>query len=112
MSCWNRSPIRTETTVSKIIIKDARAVGVVLSTGDYLTADVVSSSVDPNLTFLGMVGAEHLPDDFVADVRRYKFRGSSGKVNLALDGLPDFTCLRGPGSHLRGAMSISPGVRS
>jgi phytoene dehydrogenase-like protein len=43
-------------------------------------------------------------------VRRYKFRGSSGKVNLALDALPDFTCLPGPGPHLRGAISISPSV--
>ena len=43
-------------------------------------------------------------------VRRYKFRGSSGKVNLALDGLPDFTCLPGHGAHLRGAISISPSV--
>ena len=71
---------------------------------------VVASSVDPRLTFLKMVGAEHLPDEFVDDVRRYKFRGSSGKVNLALDGLPDFTCLPGPGPHLRGAISISPSV--
>ena len=51
-----------------------------------------------------------LPDDFVEDVRRYKFRGSSGKVNLALDALPDFTSLPGPGLHLRGAISISPGM--
>jgi phytoene dehydrogenase-like protein len=43
-------------------------------------------------------------------VRRYKFRGSSGKVNLALSGLPDFTCLPGRGPHLRGAISISPSV--
>jgi phytoene dehydrogenase-like protein len=71
---------------------------------------VVSSSVDPNLTFLKMVGAEHLPTEFVDDVRRYKYRGSSGKVNLALDALPDFTALRGPGRHLRGAISISPSV--
>src|SRR5204862_367009 len=48
--------------------------------------------------------------EFVADIRRYKFRGSSGKVNLALDALPDFTCLPGPGPHLRGAISISPSV--
>jgi phytoene dehydrogenase-like protein len=51
-----------------------------------------------------------LPDDFVTDVRRYKFRGSSGKVNLALDALPDFTCLPGPGRHLHGAISISPSM--
>ena len=73
-------------------------------------ASVVLSSVDPRLTFLKMVGAEHLPGEFVEDIRRYKFRGSSGKVNLALDGLPDFTCLPGPGPHLRGAISISPSV--
>ncbi len=57
-----------------------------------------------------MVGVEHLPAEFVEDVRRYKYRGSSGKVNLALDGLPDFTALPGAGPHLRGAVSISPGV--
>ena len=57
-----------------------------------------------------MIGAEHLPEDFVDDINRYKFRGSSGKVNLALDGLPDFTSMPGPGAHLRGAISISPSV--
>jgi phytoene dehydrogenase-like protein len=85
-------------------------VGVVLENGDYLTSNIVSSSVDPNLTFLRMVGAEHLPGEFVGDVKRYKYRGSSGKVNLALDGLPDFTALPGAGAHLRGAISISPSL--
>jgi phytoene dehydrogenase-like protein len=102
--------IRTETAVSKIIVKDGASVGVVLENGDYLTSQVVSSSVDPNLTFLQMIGTEHLPDEFVSEIRRYKFRGSSGKVNLALDALPDFTALPGPGAHLRGAVSISPTV--
>ena len=51
-----------------------------------------------------------LPGEFLEDVDRYKFRGSSAKVNLALDALPDFTCLPGPGPHLRGAISISPSV--
>jgi phytoene dehydrogenase-like protein len=102
--------IRTETTVSKIIVKDGNAVGVVLENGDYITSTVVTSSVDPHVTFLKMVGTEHLPEEFVQDVRRYKFRGSSGKVNLALDALPDFTCIPGPGPHLRGAISISPSI--
>jgi phytoene dehydrogenase-like protein len=57
-----------------------------------------------------MVGEEHLPEDFVDDIKRYKFRGSSGKVNLALDALPDFKCKPGAGPHLRGAVSISPSV--
>jgi len=102
--------IRTRTTVSRIIIKEGATVGVVLDNGDYLTSSVVSSSVDPHLTFLKMVGPEHLPTELVDDVRRYKFRGSSGKVNLALDALPDFTALPGAGAHLRGAISISPSI--
>ncbi|OFW04873.1 MAG: amine oxidase [Acidobacteria bacterium RIFCSPLOWO2_02_FULL_67_36] len=102
--------IRTRTPVSKIIVKEGTAVGVVLEGGDYLTATVIASSVDPHLTFLKMVGAEHLPDEFADEVRRYKFRGSSGKVNLSLDALPDFTAMPGPGAHLRGAISISPSV--
>jgi len=102
--------IRTETAVSKIIVKDGAAVGVVLGNGDYLTAGVMSSSVDPRLTFMKMVGREHLPEDFADEIQRYKFRGSSGKVNLALDALPDFTAIPGEGPHLRGAISISPSV--
>jgi phytoene dehydrogenase-like protein len=102
--------VRTSTAVSKIIVKDNTAVGVVLDNGDYVTGQVVASSVDPNLTFLHMVGAENLPGEFVTDVRRYKYRGSSGKVNLALDALPDFKALPGPGPHLRGAISISPSI--
>src|SRR6184192_2106211 len=102
--------IRTEAPVAKIIIQNGKARGVILENGDEIQAKVVSSSVDPRLTFIKMAGAENLPAGFVEDVNRYKFRGSSGKVNLALDALPDFTCLPGAGPHLRGAVSISPSV--
>jgi phytoene dehydrogenase-like protein len=102
--------IRTEAPVARILTKDGRAQGVVLENGDELIADVVVSSVDPRQTFLKFMDETTLPDEFVESVKRYKFRGSSGKVNLALDGLPSFTCLPGPGPHLRGAISISPSV--
>src|SRR5687768_11019175 len=102
--------IRTETAVHKIIVSNGAATGVVLENGDYILADVVASSVDPRLTFVQMTGVEHLPDDFVEDINRYKFRGSSGKVNLALDALPNFKAMPGEGPHLRGAISISPSV--
>ncbi|MFQ5877457.1 MAG: phytoene desaturase family protein [Acidobacteriota bacterium] len=102
--------IRTESPVARILVRDRRARGVVLENGDAFDADAVSSSVDPSLTFLRFIEDGHLPGEFLEDVRRYKFRGSSGKVNLALDGLPDFACLPGPGRHLRGAISISPSV--
>src|SRR5687767_1455755 len=102
--------IRTETAVSRILTKNGRATGVVLDNGDELLANVVVSSVDPNLTFLKFMDESELPGDFVDGVRRYKYRGSSGKVNLALDALPNFTCMPGPGPHLRGAVSISPSI--
>ena len=109
--------IRVNAPVRHILVKDGEATGVVLENGDYHLASVVMSSVDPRLTFMRMVGADHLPGEFVEDIARYKYRGSSGKVNLALDGLPDFTAAPGskdPGlhrnQHLRGAISISPSV--
>jgi len=105
-----RAEIRLEAAVSRILVKGGAATGVVLENGDTFTAGVVSSSLDPRQTFTNMIGEEHLPAEFVEDVRRYKYRGSSGKVNLALDGLPDFRCLPGAGTHLRGAISISPSV--
>jgi phytoene dehydrogenase-like protein len=102
--------IRTEAPIAKIIVRKGRADGVVLENGDEFQADVVSSSVDPRLTFTRFIEPDALPDEFLEEVQRYKFRGSSGKVNLALDALPDFKCLPGAGAHLRGAISISPSV--
>ena len=102
--------IRTEAPVAKILVKHGRACGVVLQSGEELSAHIVSSSVDPHLTFEKFLEPKELPGDFLESVRRYKFRGSSGKVNLALDALPDFKCLPGPGAHLRGAISISPSM--
>jgi phytoene dehydrogenase-like protein len=83
---------------------------VLAGSGREIDASLVVSSLDPHLTFLKLMDAKALPDEFLAGVRQYKLRGSSGKVNMALSGLPDFTCLPGNGAHLRGAISISPGV--
>jgi len=102
--------VRTDAAVTKVLVKGGRAEGVVLEDGEEIRARAVMSSLDPRRTFLELVDAKDLPDDFVADIRRFTFRGSSGKVNLALGALPDFTCLPGFGPHLRGAMSISPSM--
>ena len=102
--------IRKEVAVAKIIVKGGRAVGVALTNGEEIYARLISSSVDPRHTFIEFIDNEKLPVDFVDEVKRYKFRGSSGKVNLALDALPDFKCMPGLGAHLRGAISVSPTV--
>jgi phytoene dehydrogenase-like protein len=102
--------IRTNASVARILTKEGRATGVALVNGDELEADLVVSSVDPHLTFEKFIDPAELPADFLGEVARFRFRGSSGKVNLALDALPDFRCLPGPGAHLRGAISVSPSV--
>jgi phytoene dehydrogenase-like protein len=102
--------IRTEAPVARITMRDGAAGGVVLENGDELRARVVLSSVDPRRTFFGMVGQEHLPGSFVEHLSRYKFRGSSGKVNLALDRFPEFSSRPGTGPHVRGDIAIAPSV--
>ena len=102
--------IRTDAGVERVLVKDGRATGVALTNGDEIHAPVVVSSLDPRRTFVDLVERRELPDDVIEGIERYRFRGSSGKVNLALSGLPSFTCMPGPGAHLRGAFSISPSL--
>jgi len=102
--------VRTGVGVERVLVRDGRATGVALSTGEEIAASVVVSGLDPRRTFMQLVEPKELPGGLVEGVGRYKFRGSSGKVNLALDGLPSFTCMPGEGPHLRGAVSISPSL--
>ncbi len=102
--------IRTEAPVARIQVRDGRATGVVLESGEEIEAASVLSSADAKVTFLDLLEPAVLDPEFEQEVRRFKFRGSSGKVNLAVDRLPDFTCLPGEGEHLRGAISFSPSM--
>ena len=103
--------IRTEAPVERVIVRGGRAVGVALGgSGEEIFADVVLSSVDARRTFLGLLEPGQLDAEFEDEIRRFKFRGSSGKVNMAVDRLPEFPSLPGAGEHLRGAISFSPSV--
>ena len=102
--------IRTEVPVEHLVTRGDEVTGVVTASGEEVTGRVTLSSLDARQTFLRLVPPGHLEPSFVAEVERYRFRGSSGKVNLALDGLPEFTCLSGDGEHLRGAISFSPSI--
>ena len=102
--------IRTNSPVSQVIVKRGEVSGVVLENGDEIGADIVVSSLDPKLTFLDLLEPSYLPDDLVESIRKYTYRGSSGKVNLALDAAPGLACRPGVGRHLAGAISISPSV--
>ncbi len=102
--------IRTQARVHKVLVRNGRATGVVLENGDEFRAKIVVSGLDPHQTFLRLVDPDELPDDLVQSIRNFRIRGSSAKVNLALDAAPELACMPGTGPHLRGAISISPGV--
>jgi len=102
--------ILTSAPVQRLRVASGRTSGVVLENGDEIAARAVVSSVDPHRTFLGLVGEDQLDEEFTAQIRRYKLRGSSGKVNLALDRLPEFSCRPGDGPHLQGDVAIAPGI--
>jgi len=102
--------IRTEAGVKQFLIKGNEVRGVVLENGDELLAKTVVSSVDPHRTFVRLAGEDHFEGDFIDQIKRYRMRGSSGKVNLALDRLPEFTCRPGDGLHIRGDIAIAPSI--
>ena len=102
--------IRLEAPVARIDVRGDRATGVTLESGEQIEAGIVLSSLDSRWTFIKLLEDGVLDPAFREEVLRYKYRGSSGKVNLALDGLPELACKPGTGEWLRGAISFSPSL--
>ena len=85
--------LRTEAGVDKFIVSAGKVSGVALDNGDEVHAATVVSAMDVKRTFLSCMDRSDLPEDFCRRVENFKIRGSSGKINIALDGLPTFTAL-------------------
>lgn len=99
--------IRTESEVARVMVKDGKAVGVALANGDEYRAKSVISNLDVRRTFLKIMDANDLPAEFLERVRNFKIRGSSGKLNIALDGLPEFPSVPEDCPPLRGDMHFT-----
>jgi phytoene dehydrogenase-like protein len=99
--------VRESAPVQQILVRNGRATGVVLEGGEEITAPVVVSNLDVKRTFLKTVAPEHLPPEFLEQVRKFKIRGSSGKLNIALDGLPHFPAIPQGSPSSRGDMHIT-----
>ena len=103
--------IRTNAAVERIRIQNGRVRGVVLQGGEEIDAPIVASNLTPHLTFLKLMDARELPSDLVDSIRKYRSEGTSCKINLALDGLPQFRALPGaPGPQHRATMHICPSI--
>jgi phytoene dehydrogenase-like protein len=103
--------IRTNAAVKTVSVRAGGARGVVLESGEDLEAAIVASNLTPRETFLRLIDARELPDGFADSIRKYRTEGTSCKINLALNGLPDFRALPGaPGPQHRATMHICPSM--
>jgi phytoene dehydrogenase-like protein len=103
--------IRTNAAVQRFLVRDGRVYGVALENGDELHAPVVASNLDPKLTFLKMLQPTELEPEFRASIEHFRVEGTSLKMNLALDGLPDFLALPGtPGPQHGATMHLCPSI--
>ena len=102
--------IRCEAEVARVVVRDGRAAGVVLASGEELRAPLVVSNADANVTFTRLVEARELPAEFLAAVGRISYASASLKINVALAELPDFRAVPGtrPGPQHRGTIHICP----
>jgi phytoene dehydrogenase-like protein len=102
--------IRCDAEVARILVRDGRAVGVALATGNEFHAPIVASNADARVTFLRLLERSVLPEAFVADVERISYASASLKINVALGELPSFRALPGtaPGPQHRGTIHICP----
>ncbi len=103
--------IRTNSGVKSIRVSNGRVRGVVLDGGEEIEAPIVASNLTPQTTFLHLLDQRELPADLLDSIRKYRSEGTSCKINLALDGLPDFTALPGaPAPQHRATMHICPSM--
>jgi phytoene dehydrogenase-like protein len=102
--------VRTGASVDKVLVQNGRTAGVVLDGGEEIRGRLVVSNLDVKRTFLKLLDEPQLPADFLKKVKNFKIRGSSGKVNIALDGLPHFPALPPSAPFLRGDMHFTDSV--
>ncbi len=102
--------IRTGSGVEKIVVRSGRAVGVALAGGDEIKGRRVISNMDVKRTFLKHLDEGDLPDDFLRQVRNFKIRGSSGKLNIALDAAPEFPALPAGASNIKGDLHFTDSI--
>jgi phytoene dehydrogenase-like protein len=105
--------IRTDAEVIRIRTKNGRVAGVTLAGkgggevgGEAIDAPVVITTAHPQISFLRLLDPAELPPEFVADIRGWRSRSGTVKINLALDRLPVFTCYPEPDPQVYGGTIV------
>ena len=104
--------IRTGATVASIDVRDGRTIGVTLADGEEIRAPIVASGAHPKTTILDLAGAEHFPDEVARDMRRYRTRGGSVKINLVLGEAPRYEGVTDEQQHMleRTGVNLCPSI--
>jgi phytoene dehydrogenase-like protein len=77
--------------VNKILIENGRAVGVTLDEGRTIKGKVVMSTLDPQSTFLDLVGGENLPGDLKESVEGWQWdKWSFNTLHIAAEEAPKY----------------------
>ena len=87
--------LHTGQHVERILVERGTVRGVLLADGSEIHANVVVCNADP-FRMRRLVGSESFPADYLRRIDSYVRQGTTMKVNLALRGLPKFTCLDDP----------------
>lgn len=106
--------VRTDAPVARVLVKDGRAEGIRLESGEEIRARVVLSNADPKQTFLKFVGKENLDAKFAFDIERLRVGHASFRMNLALSGAPAFKSISGADAAdgLASSITIIPSIDS
>lgn len=104
--------VRTGTAVAQVLIRNDRACGVVLTSGEELEADAVVSSADPRHTFLDLVDPGQFDPEMLTAVENIRMRGPAVRIHLALSQMPQFGSGDSPWpeSALRGQLTFAPDI--
>ncbi|HEX7741590.1 MAG TPA: NAD(P)/FAD-dependent oxidoreductase, partial [Sphingobium sp.] len=100
--------ISLESPVETVLVDGDRATGVRLEGGEEVVGGCVIANVGPKLLYERMMRESDLPADFLRRIRGFKAGSGTFRMNVALSALPDFTCLPGPGEHLKSGIVIAP----
>ena len=102
--------IYTDEAVARVQVRDGRALGVVLDDGTEIAAQRVIANVNPKLLYLKLIDAAALDPDFRQRIENYRCASATFRINVALDNVPDFSCLPGNGAHLRSGIIVAPSL--
>ena len=102
--------IMLDAGVREVIVERERAVGVILENGETIRARYVASSVNPKLLYTRLLPSGALSSEFLARIRHWRNGSGTFRMNVALDALPSFTALPGPGDHLTAGIIIGPSL--